>query len=78
MDYKKLKTQAKTFQPIQCQACNVNQLVPPSIHFMCGHSFHEDCLSSRECIKCAFDLKKNKIERKERFLQETSDHKKYF
>ena len=46
--YKKLKTQAQTFQETRCGACR-SELNCPTIHFMCGHSFHETCLESLEC-----------------------------
>lgn len=46
--YKKLKTQAQTFQETKCGTCG-SQLINPSVHFMCGHSFHENCLESLEC-----------------------------
>lgn len=42
-EYRKLKTTAKTFQSNHCAQC-LNSLSFPSVHFMCGHSFHENCL----------------------------------
>lgn len=46
--HKKLKTQAQTFQETKCGTCG-SQLSNPSVHFMCGHSFHENCLESLDC-----------------------------
>lgn len=46
--YKKLKTQAQTFQETKCSSCK-EEMSNPSIHFMCGHSFHDSCLEGLEC-----------------------------
>lgn len=46
--YKKLKTQAQTFQETKCSSCK-QEMSNPSIHFMCGHSFHDTCLEGFEC-----------------------------
>lgn len=35
-----LKTQAKNFNPKKCDSCQ-NALQTPTIHFMCGHTFHD-------------------------------------
>ncbi|KAK8807062.1 hypothetical protein WA158_003821 [Blastocystis sp. Blastoise] len=44
------------FQQQKCLACNL-ALDLPSVHFMCGHSFHQHCVGDRRegCPKCAFD-----------------------
>lgn len=42
-EYKKLKTQAKVFQATKCASCE-NPLTLPSFHFLCGHSYHENCI----------------------------------
>lgn len=42
-EFKKLKTTSKAFLSNNCVQCQ-NGLTFPSIHFMCGHSFHENCL----------------------------------
>ena len=49
--YKKLKTQAMTFQETICPVCK-GPLRNPTIHFMCGHSYHENCLESLDCHFC--------------------------
>lgn len=51
-----LRTQAKTFAQKECTLCN-KKLALPSIHFMCGHTFHDYCVESngdhrRQCPKC--------------------------
>eukprot|EP01017_Pseudomicrothorax_dubius_P039869 TRINITY_DN6172_c0_g1_i1.p1 TRINITY_DN6172_c0_g1~~TRINITY_DN6172_c0_g1_i1.p1 ORF type:complete len:866 (-),score=298.83 TRINITY_DN6172_c0_g1_i1:134-2731(-) len=79
-EYKKLKTQAKVFQTNRCAECDF-QLTLPSIHFMCGHSFHENCLISegreKECSKCKFD--NNEIlDRKKQFEAEADNSRMFF
>ena len=53
-----MKTTAKVFQAQKCSICK-QTLSLPSIHFMCGHSFHENCLDiekeKKDCILCIFD-----------------------
>ena len=49
-----LRTQAKTFSQKECTLCK-KKLALPSIHFMCGHTYHDYCVESegkRKCIKC--------------------------
>jgi len=40
-----LKTTCKNFNPKQCDSCK-NQLSLPTIHFMCGHTFHDQCIEA--------------------------------
>jgi hypothetical protein len=57
VEFKKLKTTAKAFLSNNCVSCN-SGLYFPSIHLMCGHSFHEHCLGNdRECIRCGYEMK---------------------
>ena len=49
--YKKVKTQAMTFQETICPICKT-PLTNPTIHFMCGHSYNENCLEALECPLC--------------------------
>lgn len=51
-----LKTKAKIFQVSKCEICP-NQLDLPSVHFLCGHSYHQHCFDSyadndQECLTC--------------------------
>ena len=39
---------SQTFNEVKCGTCRL-QLYNPSIHFMCGHSFHENCLETLDC-----------------------------
>jgi hypothetical protein len=76
-EFRKLKTTAKPFLSNNCVQCQ-NGLNFPSIHFMCGHSFHENCLGGeRECSRCGFEMR-NIIERKERYEESASDQTKLF
>lgn len=49
-----IRTQAKTFSSKECTQCK-KKLALPSIHFMCGHTYHDYCIESegkRKCVKC--------------------------
>lgn len=49
-----LRTQAKTFSSKECTQCK-KKLALPSVHFMCGHTYHDFCIEGdgkRRCIKC--------------------------
>jgi hypothetical protein len=76
-DFKNLKTKALPFLSNNCIHCN-NSLTFPSIHFMCGHSFHENCLGGdKECTKCGYEMK-NIITRKEKLAEGIRDQTKLF
>ncbi|OQR92954.1 vacuolar protein sorting-associated protein [Thraustotheca clavata] len=49
-----LSSKAVVFQATKCDLCN-HDLDLPVVHFMCGHSYHQNCISEteRECITCA-------------------------
>ncbi|KAL4427594.1 hypothetical protein ABPG74_012985 [Tetrahymena malaccensis] len=74
-EYMKLKTQAKIFSQKQCQECT-NDLSGTRVHFMCGHSYHDQCLhgdsAQKECEKCADNFKPI-LNRKEGFDEKASD-----
>ena len=40
-----MKTNFKVFQATKCSGCN-HQLELPSVHFLCGHSYHQQCFES--------------------------------
>lgn len=57
-----LRTTAKTFGQKECTLCK-QKLVLPTIHFLCGHTFHDNCVESetnsqqpRRCPKCASEF----------------------
>lgn len=64
-----IESQPKTFQSSRCSACS-NFLKLPSIHFLCGHSFHYSCFegyslnNDHDCPICLPEQRKilNSIE----------------
>uniref|UniRef100_A0A8C9U302 Vacuolar protein sorting-associated protein 11 homolog n=1 Tax=Scleropages formosus TaxID=113540 RepID=A0A8C9U302_SCLFO len=55
-EIQELRTSAKIFQKTKCSMCN-SPLELPSVHFLCGHSFHQHCFESyaeseAECPTC--------------------------
>ncbi len=49
-----LRTTAKSFNQKECSLCD-KKLSLPTIHFMCGHTYHDFCVESegkRRCVKC--------------------------
>lgn len=40
-----MKTSPKIFQASKCCGCN-HPLELPSVHFLCGHSYHQHCFES--------------------------------
>ncbi|XP_038609321.1 vacuolar protein sorting-associated protein 11 homolog isoform X3 [Tachyglossus aculeatus] len=57
-----LKTSPKIFQKTKCSMCN-SALELPSVHFLCGHSFHQHCFESyaesdADCPTCLPDNRK--------------------
>lgn len=53
-----LQTKAKVFRPGNCHLCG-DELELPAVHFLCEHSFHQNCLaeSKDECPLCIEDQK---------------------
>ncbi|KJE89841.1 hypothetical protein CAOG_01266 [Capsaspora owczarzaki ATCC 30864] len=71
-----LRTSAKIFQVTKCTACT-GPLDLPSVHFMCGHSYHHHCLGDeRECLRCAPENKK--IQDIIRAQEQSADHHEAF
>ncbi|CAH8477767.1 unnamed protein product [Schistosoma mattheei] len=59
---RKLNNQVKIFQQQKCQLCH-QSLDPPSIHFLCDHSYHRVCFDNyaygdQQCPQCAPQNKK--------------------
>ncbi|KAJ4459404.1 putative Vacuolar protein sorting-associated protein 11 [Paratrimastix pyriformis] len=53
-----LRTTANVFQPTVCAQCH-QRLDLPAVHFMCGDSFHQQCLvNEKECPICAGEYQK--------------------
>ncbi|NXO81770.1 VPS11 protein, partial [Sitta europaea] len=56
LEIEELKTSPKIFQKTKCSICT-SALELPSVHFLCGHSFHQHCFESysesdSECPTC--------------------------
>lgn len=58
-DVEGLRTRPTVFKEIDCHRCT-NSLTLPAVHFLCMHSFHQNCVadSDRECPICAPDHRK--------------------
>ncbi|KAF8958023.1 hypothetical protein BDZ97DRAFT_2061922 [Flammula alnicola] len=41
----------RVFHVTRCTTC-LGQLDPPSVHFMCNHSYHQRCIAETECPAC--------------------------
>ena len=75
-----LKTTAKNFNSKTCDSCQ-NALSLPTIHFMCGHTFHDQCIESdsgkRYCTSCYNDFK-DIIDKKEQYDLQAKDPQQFF
>lgn len=73
-----MKTSAKVFQATTCSHCRGN-LELPAIHFMCGHSYHQNCLldNGEECPLCKT---KNReiLQTKKKFESKADEHEQFF
>ena len=52
-------------QVSKCEICP-NQLDLPSVHFLCGHSFHQHCFDSyadndQECLTCLPEIRRIQV-----------------
>ncbi|EGD77096.1 hypothetical protein PTSG_07434 [Salpingoeca rosetta] len=51
-EIEQLRTQARVFQDNKCSQCP-RPLTLPVVHFLCGHSYHWDCIpNENECTRC--------------------------
>jgi len=76
-EVEQLKTSAKIFQTANCTYCQ-SQLELPTVHFMCGHSFHQRCLQDvDECSSCS---KKNRetAQLKSKYDQDVGNHETFY
>jgi hypothetical protein len=74
-----LKTSAKNFNAKDCTLCN-KKLTLPSVHFMCGHTYHDYCIESDGKRKCPECHQKNQdvIEKKEQFAIQAKETEQFF
>ena len=87
--YYLLKTQAKKFQENKCSHQNCDhQITLPSVHFLCGHSFSEQCLTQNydeekdpsgrlQCTRCFKDHNHTKNQKQD-YDAQVNDSKQYF
>ena len=65
-----VKHKARTFQESKCSGCKI-ELELPSVHFLCGHSFHVNCFEnfsdSNGCPSCAPE--NNRVIEQQRHLE---------
>lgn len=74
----KLQTQAKVFSDTSCSACS-QKLDLPAMHFLCGHSFHQECVidNELECPLCA-DKNRKVMERRHKLEKSVEHHEQFF
>ena len=75
-----LKTSAKNFNPKKCDSCSA-ALSLPTIHFMCGHTFHDQCIESdngrRFCGSCVSNFK-DIMDKKEQYDLQAKDPQQFY
>ncbi|KAF0695239.1 Aste57867_13931 [Aphanomyces stellatus] len=69
---------AMVFQATKCDLCG-HDLDLPVVHFMCGHSFHQNCISEtdRECMTCAPEHR-HFLSLKASLEQKASNHEQFY
>eukprot|EP00656_Telonema_subtile_P049410 TRINITY_DN6137_c0_g1_i5.p1 TRINITY_DN6137_c0_g1~~TRINITY_DN6137_c0_g1_i5.p1 ORF type:complete len:345 (-),score=118.79 TRINITY_DN6137_c0_g1_i5:234-1268(-) len=74
----KLQTAAKVFSDTSCSACSA-KLDLPAMHFLCGHSFHQECVidNELECPLCA-DANRKVMERRHKLEKSVEHHETFF
>ncbi|XP_028966352.1 vacuolar protein sorting-associated protein 11 homolog [Galendromus occidentalis] len=69
-----VKHKARVFQESKCSGCKI-ELELPSVHFLCGHSFHVNCFEnfsdSSGCPSCAPE--NNRVAEKQRQMEEAME-----
>jgi len=70
-DIERLANDPKVFQSSKCSLCQT-ALSLPTVHFLCGHSFHQRCVggNEHECPTCA--TKNKQIAEAKRNLEESA------
>lgn len=73
-----LRTSARKFTINKCSNCD-QKLQPPSVHFLCMHSYHQHCLADneRECQKCQGDAMRA-LERKKDLAMQSQRHENFY
>jgi tetratricopeptide (TPR) repeat protein len=73
-----LRTSARKFTVNKCANCE-QKLQPPSVHFLCMHSYHQHCLADneRECQKCQGEAMRA-LERKKDLAMQSQQHENFY
>lgn len=79
-----LKCTAKNFNPKKCDGCQ-QLLSLPTIHFMCGHTYHDQCIEAddgkdggkRHCATCHSSFK-DILDRKEAYISGAKDPQQFY
>lgn len=72
-DIATLKDSVFAFHQTRCVGCGL-PLELPVLHFLCGHSYHKNCVATQEkgCPKCGCAVTKTKPLSDEEFLKKVS------
>lgn len=78
LEITELRTSARKFTLNKCANCE-QKLQPPSVHFLCMHSYHQHCLADneRECQKCQGDAMRA-LERKKELAMQSQRHENFY
>ena len=78
LEIEEMQSKAVVFKSTKCDLCN-HELDPPSVHFMCKHSFHQSCLPEyeMECQTCAPDHR-HVLHVKQSLEQKAGNHEQFF
>ena len=74
-----LRSQPTVFKELDCHRCN-NSLTLPAVHFLCMHSFHQQCVADtadRECPLCSPE-RRRVGEYKEQLRASVTQHELFF
>jgi hypothetical protein len=74
-----MKTTARNFDVKNCAACG-KELQLPTVHFMCGHSYHEFCVETEGIRRCTICVEKfsQLIGLKEDYAAQRYDTERFF
>ena len=72
-----LQTSAQIFQTAKCQQCDDSLELHAVVHFLCGHSFHEKCVTERDCNICGAEQRQH-LQRQRDFDAAAQKHEIFF
>lgn len=79
-EIQKMKSTAKNFDAKNCASCNEKLQNTTTVHFMCGHTYHEYCTQGegiRTCTNCYKEYKQV-LEKKEQFAEQAHNSEQFF